>query len=73
MSAAASRRLAHSRTKTSKMLTSQDLVGNENIQPNHFIETSPGGKGNIFTSQHALRTDQQQEDDSYGQISLTLK
>ena len=58
ISAAASRKLAHSRTKTSKMLTSHDLVTNENIQPNHIIETSPGGKGSIFTSQHALRGDQ---------------
>ena len=56
----------------SKMISSTDEpVGDENIQPNHYFDSNGNGQNNMFSNHLALRMEQNQQDN--GQISLSLK
>ena len=45
---------------------------NENMQPNAFFDATGGGRGDMFSNQHALKQDSTMEE-GYGLISLSLK
>ena len=67
------RRLTSAHGKGQKMISSANpMPTNENMQPNAFFDATGGGRGDMFSNQHALKQDSTMEE-GYGLISLSLK